>query len=61
MIDKTYQIGGWTMVHPSANGHTIVTMTRTRQGMGWDTYCAKCECGAESTRVTYGITTGSRR
>jgi len=61
MIDKTYQVGGWTTVHPSASGHTIVTMTRIRKGMGWDTYTAKCECGSEATRLTYGITTGSRR
>ena len=52
MIDKTYQVGGWTTVHPSASGHTIVTMTRIRKGMGWDTYTAKCECGSESTRLT---------
>ena len=61
MIDKTYQIGSWTKIHNTAQGHTIVTMTLTRKGMGWDTYRAECACGAQSTRVTYGITTGSRR
>ncbi len=61
MINKTYQVGGWSKAHNTASGHSIVAMTLTRKGMGWDTYSAQCECGAESTRLTYGITTGSRR
>lgn len=61
MINNTYMIGSWTKVHNTAQGHAIESMTLTRKGYGWDTYTAKCECGAESTRVTYGISTGTRR
>jgi hypothetical protein len=61
IVQATYMVGGWTKVHNTSEGHLIVSMTLTRKGHGWDTYRAECECGATSTRVTYGISSGTGR